>query len=262
MITVLLKDGKKITVPFRFVYCYASVTEYENKNISNLSLTKDGISFDYKGHPLILNPSRFSDLGTTLFSEDYSFLEVKGHDVIDIGMNIGDSTIYFAVNGAKRVIGLEPYPFAFSFAERNVKLNNIQNVILLNAGYGKDSKVLVDENKVSRSDSSLIAINNNGKEIPIYSLGTLLNQYEIKDAILKMDCEGCEYNLLDEDEEGLRRFRMIQIEYHYGYQKLKEKLEKCGFTVKCTEPVNFYNSEASNPNMVVGYIYAEIKQQP
>jgi GT2 family glycosyltransferase len=52
--------------------------------------------------------------------KEYSFLNVVNRDVIDIGMNIGDSTIYFALNGARRVIGLEPYPYAFSYAKINV----------------------------------------------------------------------------------------------------------------------------------------------
>ena len=136
-------------------------------------------------------------------------------------------------------------------------MNNLQNVITLNAGYGKDSKILVSDSKITSNASSLIASNDGGNEIPIYSLKTLLNEYKIEDAILKMDCEGCEYNLLEEDDEDLMKFRMIQIEYHYGFEKIKEKLEQSGFKANYTQPVKFYNSDASNPNMVLGYIYAK-----
>jgi len=256
MIKVILRDGKEINVPYGWVVKFADLHTYQNENISNLSLVKEGISFRYKDFPVIINPARSSDPEAVFFREEYNFLNVKDRDVIDVGMNIGDSTIYFALNGARRVIGLEPYPYAFSYAEKNVKLNNLQNVITLNAGYGKDSKIFVDDSKILFTGSSLIASNDGGKEIPIYSLKTLLNEYEIEDAILKMDCEGCEYNLLDEDEDILKRLRMIQIEYHYGYEKLKEKLEELGFKVKYTEPVKSYNPCASNPNRVVGYIYA------
>jgi len=257
MIKVILKDDREINVPYGWVVKFADLHTYQNENISNLSLVKEGISFRYRGSPLIINPARLSVPEEVFFKEEYNFLNVKDHDVIDVGLNIGDTAIYFALNGARRVIGLEPYPYAFSYAEKNVKLNNLQNVITLNAGYGKDSKILVDNSKISSYTSSLIASNYSGIEIPIYSLKTLLNKYEIEDAILKMDCEGCEYNLLDEDEDILRRLRMIQIEYHYGYEKLKEKLEEFGFKVKYTEPVKTYNPDASNPNMVVGYIYAK-----
>jgi len=280
MMKVILRDGREINVPSGWVMKFAGLHTYQNENISNLSLAREGISFRYKDFPVIINPARSSDLEAVFFKEEYNFLNVKDRDVIDIGMNIGDSTIYFALNGARRVIGLEPYAYAFSYAEKNVKLNNLQNVIILNAGYGKDSKIIVGNYITSSPGSSLIA-SNDGKEIQIYSLKTLLNKYEIENAVLKMDCEGCEYNLLEEDCEVLRRFNLIQIEYHYGYEKLKEKLEKCGFNVKYTEPENNYNldatdiekilnnimnyapvndnPDATNPKMVVGYIYAKRK---
>jgi len=66
-------------------------------------------------------------------------------------------------------------------------MNNIQNAIILNAGYGKDLKILVSDSKITSNDSSLIASNDGGKEIPIYSLKTLFNKYEIEEAILKID---------------------------------------------------------------------------
>jgi len=256
MIKVILRDGKEINVPYGWVLKFAELQTYRKENISNLYLVKEGISFRYKDYPVIINPARSSNLEDVFFTEEYNFLNVKDRDVIDVGMNIGDSAIYFALNGAKRVIGLEPYPYAFSYSERNLKLNNLQNVIALNAGYGKDSIILVEDNKISSPGSGLIASNDDGKEIPIYSLKKLLNKYEIDDAVLKMDCEGCEYNLLDEDESILKRLRMIEIEYHSGYEKLKEKLEKLGFKVKYSEPKKGYNLYSSYPNIGTGYIYA------
>jgi len=262
-IKVILKDGTEITAPSILVRKFTELAEnfadlntYQNKNISNLSLSKEGISFCYKNHPVVIDSGTSSDLVGVFFKEDYSFLNVAGCDVIDVGVHIGDSPIYFALNGARRVIGLEPYPYAFSYAEKNVKLNKFRNIILLNAGYGKDSKIVVDNNKISSVGSSLIP-SNDGKEIQIYSLKTLLNEYEIQNAVLKMDCEGCEYNLLEEYDETLMKFRMMQIEYHYGFEKIKEKLEQSGFKVNYTQPVKFYDADASNPNMVLGFIYAK-----
>jgi len=256
IIKVVLKDGTKLNVPYGWVVRFAEFNMHQNANVSNLTLTKNGIFFWYRCIPVILDPGRFSDPESVFLKEDYKWLGVKDRDVIDVGMNIGDSTIYFTLNGAKRVIGLEPYPYAFAIAEKNIRMNNIQNAILLNAGYGRDSKICVDEKKITGSSAGLIPSENGGKEIPIYSLKTLFNTYEIKEAILKMDCEGCEYDLLYEDNETLKKLLMIQIEYHYGYEKLKEKLEKTGFKVQYTEPRKKYNPYASDPNMTLGYIYA------
>ena len=74
-----------------------------------------------------------------------------------------------------------------------------------------------------------------------------------------MDREGCEYNLTDEDDEVFNHIEMIQMEYHYGYEELVKKLKNCGFDVKFTEPHKLYNSEAENPDMYLGYIYANRK---
>ena len=45
----------------------------------------------------------------SFLDSDYSNLEFKEKYVIDIGMNIADSSIYFILNGAKKVIGVEPW---------------------------------------------------------------------------------------------------------------------------------------------------------
>ena len=255
-IKVLLGDKESFIIPYGWVSAYANLLNIENTKISELKLTNNGIFFKYNDMPVTIDPARFSDLATVFFYEDYKFLNVKDMDVIDIGMNIGDSSIYFSMNGAKRVIGLEPYPYAFSFAEKNVKLNGINNIILLNSGYGKDSNVVIDQGKISGTGSSLIS-SVEGKNISVFSLKTLINKYNIKNAVLKMDCEGCEYALLDEDDEVFNNIEMIQIEYHYGYEELVKKLKNCGFDVKYTEPKKSFNSAAENPNMDIGYIYAK-----
>ena len=258
-IRILLRDGNSYSVPYGWVVAYAYMIYIEsniiNKNISEIKLTEEGLSFTYKGHYVCIDPARFSDPFAVFLYEEYEYLYVKDKEVIDIGMNIGDSVIYFSLNGAKRVIGLEPFPYSFSFAEKNVKLNHISNVILLNAGYGKDSKVFVDADKISSNDSSLVTADK-GKEIPILSLKTLINQYNMKNVILKMDCEGCEYALIDEDDEIFNNIEMIQIEYHYGYGNLLDKLKRYGYDVKFTEPRKGFNSIEGNQNSRVGYIYA------
>ena len=257
---VILKDGSKLIVPYGFVTNFVWLKNMENSNISDLKLTNDGISFMYKGTRIILDPARYSDIGLVFFKEEYKFLDVKDRDVIDIGMNIGDSSIYFSVNGAKRVIGLEPYPYAFSIAEKNIKLNGIKNIIALNAGYGKDSYIIIDPRKISTAASTLIP-SAKGKTIPILSLKTLISKYNINNAALKMDCEGCEYALLEENDEVFNNIEMIQIEYHYGYDDLVRKLKNCGFDVNYTTPKYVYNPDAEKPKTYVGYIYAKRKVQ-
>ncbi len=40
---------------------------------------------------------------------EYGVLDVSGKVVIDVGASIGDSAIYFALKGARKVIAIEPH---------------------------------------------------------------------------------------------------------------------------------------------------------
>ena len=69
-----------------------------------------------------------------------------------------------------------------------------------------------------------------GIEVPVYSLNTIVENLEVEeDSILKVDCEGCEYDLLrTADINAIRRFSKIMIEYHYGYKELIKRLKNSG----------------------------------
>lgn len=222
-----------------------------NSNVNENNLTYNGKQLNFTG------TKNNGDLFGVFLCEEYSFLHCEGEDVVDIGANISDSAIYFALNNAKRVIALEPYPYSYISAEANIKNNDLGNVItLINAGYGNDSTITVDEAFHNETSSDLIA-SEQGINIPIYSLKSLIGRYNLRSPVLKMDCEGCEYNLLNEADEVIRKFKRIQMEYHYGYDKLKNKLENAGFKVTFTKPKRIYNEMASNPHMSIGNIFAE-----
>jgi len=133
----------------------------------------------------------------------------------------------------------------------------LDKLILLNAGYGKDGVIRINESFIPNNFFDLKeSKDGKGNQINLHSLKTLVSMFDIKEAILKMDCEGCEYNLLNEDRDIIRRLKRIQIEYHYGYEKLLNYLKENGFDVKYKKPKKDFNPYASNPNMKVGYIYA------
>lgn len=260
-INVVLKDGSKESLALNLVWeVFVINSKTPNYTIRNIINDLKNDCFIWRNQKIILHGLESNGtISEIYFEECYKFLNVKDEIVIDIGANIADSSIYFVLQGAKKVIALEPALFPYKFAQKNIIINNLQNIIeLLNAGYGIDKKIYIDEKKETGA-SYILKETTSGKQIDIYSLSTLINKYNISSAILKMDCEGCEYNLLTEDDNVLKTFKKIQIEYHYGYKNLKEKLEKCGFNVKYTEPVKIYNKYAKNHSMKVGFIYAEIK---
>ena len=254
-IKVILKNGNSYKLTASGATSYTNYISNKNINIVPDTLNDAlNIKFSYKDKNITL-PLNEGDIPAVFINEEYKFLNVDNENVIDIGANIGDSPIYFALNNAKRVIALEPYPYSYNIALKNIKTNKFEdNIILLNAGYGKDGVIYIDSDFKNTTGSDLKNVQN-GKEIKTISLKTLLNVYNIESAVLKMDCEGCEYNILNENNNTLRCFKRIQLEYHYGYEKIKNRLEEAGFTVKYTEPKKNFNKYASNHNMELGYIF-------
>lgn len=264
IIKVKLKDGQthnwNVWGIRMFNFISSKGHSAPNVDVNSIDASIYGtLRFTYKDKSLNFLIDEWTDIIEVFFAEGYKSLDVENENVIDIGTNIGDSAIYFAVNKAKKVLGLEPYPHSYSMALKNLERNSIEKerVILLNAGYGEDSLVKVRDDIKNTHGTNLVT-SSEGTNIRTISLKTLLKEYDFETPVLKMDCEGCEYNILKEDNDTLRKFKRIQIEYHYGYEKLKSKLESCGFAVSVSKPVHFYNKDATNPNMLVGQIYAKL----
>jgi FkbM family methyltransferase len=203
-----------------------------------------------------------SDTVGVFLGNIYENLPVVGKTVIDIGANIADSSIYFAVRGAKKVIALEPFPNNYEMAKRNVESNNLSDKItLLLAGCAANQGFVTINPFDKGSVLSSVKNSSQGIKVPLLTLGDILKQNNLQNGelnILKMDCEGCEYeSLLSANRDIIRSFNYIQIEYHYGYKNLKYKLEENGFIVSISKPKLIHPIGGSN-RMYVGEIYAKL----
>jgi FkbM family methyltransferase len=235
------------------------------------------------------------DLWSIFVKDEYQRLPVKDKMVIDIGANIGDSPIYFALRGARKVIALEPCLESYSTAKVNLKRNDLfDKVSLILAGCSSSSGSIdvnhmhdVDndddlslthfnndgtqfslsrrqkngnENHVyHHDDPSLTHFNNDNEVVPLLTIKDVLDKFEIDNkAVLKMDCEGCEYeSILSTSSTTLQRFSHILIEYHYGYNDLKQKLKSSGFNVSISNPIYKRKSLSHEPSYL-GYLYATL----
>jgi FkbM family methyltransferase len=238
-------NNRRNMIPNNKTELHAHMTgwDYDSK-LDKIILPESGLQF-YNG---ISN----GDLFNIFYEKDYDFLPVKDRVVIDIGANIADSSIYFAMSGAKKVIALEPFPKNFEIAQKNITLNGFTDKIeLLNAGCcGGQSKDMVLDASVNgvgcqTMQSSL------GSNIHFYTLRELIDKYNIDSpAVLKLDCEGCEYDIiLSNGKTVLDKFSHIQVEYHYGFGDLKKHLVDANFSVSHTDPK--YDN-----GMEIGWIYA------
>ncbi|MCV0399644.1 MAG: FkbM family methyltransferase [Nitrosarchaeum sp.] len=207
--------------------------------------------------PKSLPPVKFSnwehggDLIGVFLIEEYKTLPVKNSIVIDIGGNVGDSAIYFALKGAKKVISFEPSIKNSEFAKKNIELNNLNDKIIFNLKAVTANTGFIKIDPDMSGNQGKITHHENGIEIPSITLDDIVKNHVSENAVLKIDCEGCEYDIINQTSDStLKYFSHIQIEYHHGYKDLKTKLEKIGFVVKISRPIRF------KKNMFVGHIYA------
>lgn len=210
----LFTDGNLAGVGFlRALGDYGAQIDTET-DVAMISLP-NGLRFEARD-------SRFIDtlcmLVERFVDEEYAWLDVDGHIVIDIGANIADSVLYFAHRGAAYVYGYEPEAAAYEAATRNVILNKVDGVRVTRAAVvGRDQRG--SEPSVTFSEVVGTAVREH-PEIPI---------------VCKIDCEGCEYDVLAADslmDTDLRNVTQLMIEYHWRPPgPISEVLVKIGFKV-------------------------------
>ena len=199
---------------------------------------------------------QFSDI---FLNESYPFLPVQNKVVIDIGGYIADSAIYFVVRGAKKVISLEPFMKNYQLAKKNIKINNLENKIdFLLAGCGSCNKTVQADPNPTNLGGAVLREVDDGLSVPIFTLDKILDYTNGEASILKLNCEGCEYDvILSSSKEILRRFSHMVVEYHYGYKNLIKKLISCGFKVSHTRP-RYYRNKEIKTKMYHGQIHATL----
>jgi len=133
----------------------------------------------------------------------YGNPNVKNRVVIDVGAAIGDSALYFASLGAE-VYAFEPKAARYSIATRNILENGFGAIHLFNRGLHGGS----------------------GDD----SLANLLVTYRLDDVFLKMDCEGCEYDIiLNSSQLTFEKISDVVLEYHGRSDLILSRLRYFGF---------------------------------
>ena len=218
-------------------YVVANSLKYGADSEVELIPAQNRIKFNYKG--TILNFYGFLYNGW-IYKEmnefEYKSLKFKDKIVIDAGANTGTTSIYLALNGAKKVFAIEPMPLTYTFLIRNVEMNDLTDrIICLNVALGgTEHTVNLDVKKSGLgAELSLSSLTEAYRPIRITTLGELIKQHQIRNCVIKMDCEGCEYDaLLNLDDETMSHIDEIILEYHHGAVHLADFLSKNGFSVQ------------------------------
>jgi FkbM family methyltransferase len=216
------------------------------------------VIFEYHGRELSLciKGQSWGDIPGVFFQEDYRFLAGPHNVVIDIGANIGDSSVYFALNGAHQILAIEPFPVAFGLIAQNARRNGFGGVIRpVNAAIGA-ADGFVSVNPHLTGIGQIAGQHSGDIEIPVLSLGSLVDRFRVADGVLKMDCEGAEYEaLLSSSDSVLRSFKRMQIEFHHGFESIDRRLVRAGFLTSHSQPSLSRNAD-SRVLMESGFIFA------
>lgn len=123
--------------------------------------------------------------------------------IIDIGANVGYFSLYAFKNFKNaRVIAFEPFPPNFKLLDKHKAENVLNNLILdKRAVSGTDSVLKINYNPDVDYSVGASMVNRDGAsstlEVEAISLKDLFDQYKVEHCdLLKIDCEGAEYNIL------------------------------------------------------------------
>jgi FkbM family methyltransferase len=153
----------------------------------------------------------------------------NGITFIDIGAYNGDSSLYASqFKFVKRIVSIEPHPGNFDMLVKNMELNRVKNIVLLNkaVGLGKKMKLFLHKNN---RQTGMLKKKGKEKEIVVdcVSLEKLVDNYSGY-LFIKCDAEGAEYEIFPKiSVDCFSRVRRLVIEYHG-----KRKLEKLISTLK------------------------------
>lgn len=172
--------------------------------------------------------------------------------IIDVGAHIGGfSIVAGAKNGKAKIYAFEPFLENFKMLQKNIELNNLVNITPHRQAVasGIDTRKLYLD-RINTSAHSLNKKNKKSVDVPCTTLDNIFLENNIKYCdLLKMDCEGAEYEIISSaSAETLKKINKIIMEYHepkfFGLadgellNNLIAKLEESGFEV-WSRPENY-----------------------
>lgn len=153
--------------------------------------------------------------------------------VVDLGLYHGDFSELISKKYNCYVYGFEPIKEFFNLSEK--KLANFSKIKLFNYAVGNSDRI--DKISLDMDGSSICKKGKNLVDIHIKSFESVLNELNLSQVdLLKINVEGCEYEILDHilDKNLIKLFKNIQVQFHdfvpNAIQKRNQIVEKLKIT--------------------------------
>jgi len=171
--------------------------------------------------------------------------DISDKVIVDVGANRGYFSAWAIKNGAKKLLAFEPVKTTFNQLENNIKRQgHINEVSIYNKAVASltksDNKIYYNE---GLEDYSLHFADDTSKFelVDTVSLTDIVELVKEPIDILKLNCEGAEYDiLLNSPDEVFDNINSIRLEYHnfesndtnYHVSSLHERLEQLNYNTK------------------------------
>jgi FkbM family methyltransferase len=196
-----------------------------------------------KSKKIIIRPLPTNDLATAYeifldeaYQQPIEVPDISPELIVDIGANVGYSIIYFIQKYPNaRLIAFEPLPIHLEIINKHLEVNQISN------------RVEVLEMAVSNTDSNMFIINKGCESVVIENFENDCLPIKVCDFfafvginkidLLKMDIEGGEYSILNDERFEAINIRNIVLEWHNtesvinGHQWCSNRLTALGYKV-------------------------------
>lgn len=170
-----------------------------------------------------------------------------GDVVVDIGANIGVFAMYAATRAkGVDVWSFEPFPKNAEYFRENLRSSNLNNIHLYQVAVGgsEGRRVLHVDNAWILHSLTEEGSDEDGLEVECITLDRLFGKIEVCD-LLKMDCEGSEYEILySAADETISKIRRIVCEFNNADSEvrngiaLREFLISKGFSIDPSGPLD------------------------
>ena len=157
------------------------------------------------------------------FYETYGYQIEPDWNIIDIGGGIGEFTIFASQKAQQgHVYAFEPFSSSYQLLINNLELNHVSNctaiqravstngeTILLDSSNGEPLQVqsLTDNHRTSNGIFTAVESD---------TLKDIFSKYQLSRChLLKLDCEGAEYDILFKSGDVLNLVERIVLEYHH-----------------------------------------------
>jgi FkbM family methyltransferase len=163
-----------------------------------------------------------------------------GGTILDLGANIGLTSVWLArTHQCSHLIGVEPSPRNAAIAQLNFIANALPGSVIEAAVGPEDGEARFTE----QQDSALGRLSTSGRRVKTISMPSVLNQLPDSErvALLKVDIEGGEAELMSGDSEWLDRVECIVAELHpdrVDANDFVRRLEQAGFRYQYLETAN------------------------